>query len=118
MEYRMDYSSLLLIVGILIYGVAEYRRREQLHRNTLRMLREGEIPEANIAIPPLYRLWTTGFVSVILLVAVIGLVIARQRILYGGDVLFVLAAVFLFMFVMLFRIFIRDIRLRREHPTR
>ena len=42
----MDYSSPAISLLIVLYGVHEYRRRENAHSAAMEHLRRGEVPEA------------------------------------------------------------------------
>lgn len=106
----MDYSSLVIVGGILAYGAHEYRRREQLHRLALRDLQEGKEPTVPETRPAILKLWTTGIVAGLLLLAGLGLLFLRPRIIYGGEYLFVLVFIFLTIFLLLLLILVRDIR--------
>lgn len=111
----MDFSSLFTVVGILLYGAYEYHRREQLHRKVLRDLREGKPPVVQETKPAVLKLWTTGIVSGILLLSVLGFLFLRPRIIYGGEYLYILAFMFFTIFLLLLLMFLRDIRVRHNN---
>lgn len=61
----MDYTSMGIAGAILVYGIVEYFRREQVHRETVAYLKRGlPLPERHQ--PLLGKIITTGLVAFIL----------------------------------------------------
>jgi hypothetical protein len=112
---EMDFSSLLTVVGILLYGAYQYHQREQLHRTLLQNLREGLPPVVPETRPEVLKLWTTGIVSGILLLTALGFLFLRPRIIYGGEYVYILAFMFFTIFLLLLLILLRDIRARHDN---
>ncbi len=111
----MDFSSLFIVAGILLYGASEYHRREKLHQTVLRNLREGIQPVVPETKPAVLKLWTTGIVSGILLLTCLGLLFLRPRIIYGGEYVYILAFMFFTIFLLLLLILLRDTRARHNN---
>ncbi len=63
----MDYTSLVIVAGIILYAIFEYQRREQEHRETLSYLKRGEKPPERVQVVEGWKLFTTGGVAVLLL---------------------------------------------------
>jgi hypothetical protein len=64
----MDFSSPAISLLIVLYGVYEYRRRENMHSATMEHLRRGEIPSAAGPKPRSWSLLTTGSICALLVV--------------------------------------------------
>jgi preprotein translocase subunit YajC len=107
-------STLFWIIPIIAYGVFEYQRREQNHKLILLALKYGKEPPTFEAKPQIWKLFTTGFVALILLALVVGFVVWRKQILYGGEAMYVLALVFLSMFAALTYALVKDIQAYRK----
>jgi len=71
----MDYTSLVIIAGIMVYVIFEYQRREQQQREVLSFLKKGEKNPEPVQVVEGWKLFTTGGMAIILL-AVTG-VLAR-----------------------------------------
>jgi hypothetical protein len=63
----MDYTSLAIIAGILIYVAFEYQRREQQHREALAYLKRGQKPPEEAKVVEGWTLFTTGGMVILLL---------------------------------------------------
>ena len=108
------YSSLFWAVSIIVYGIFEYQRREQNHRMTLLALKYGKEPPSFEPKPQIWKLFTTGFVVLILLAASIGLIVWSRHIIHGGWTLYILAGLFLAIFAPLAYVLVRDIQAYRN----
>ncbi len=67
----MDYTSLVIVVGIILYAIFEYQRREQEHREALSYLKRGEKPPERVQVVEGWKLFTTGGVAILLLAVTI-----------------------------------------------
>lgn len=106
------------VVPIIAYGIYQYYKREKIHRALLQSIVAGgqPIPTSGFDTirPALWRLLTIAVVETVLMVGVIWLVSIRSRILYGGDVVYIIAFFFLILFTFLMSIFLRDLRTYRN----
>lgn len=64
----MDWTTLIIALGIAGYGAVEYRRRESLQKERIAGLRKGILPLYEPPRPELWRLLTTGAVEIVLLI--------------------------------------------------
>jgi hypothetical protein len=62
----MDFTSILISLFIVWYGVSEYRRREKAHSMAMEHLRGGELLPAALSKPRPWSLVTTGSVCALL----------------------------------------------------
>jgi high-affinity Fe2+/Pb2+ permease len=62
----MDYSSVVISLLVVSYGVYEYRRREKSHRATMELLTRGEVLPAAGSQPRSWNLLTTGSICALL----------------------------------------------------
>ncbi len=63
----MDWTSLILAMGIALYGVLEYRRREVVQKQRIEGLRRGVMPSFEPPAPRRWQLLTTVAVELSLL---------------------------------------------------
>jgi hypothetical protein len=63
----MDYTSLVIILAIVIYVIVEYRRREQQHREALSYLKKGQKPPEEVKVVEGWTLFTAGGMVILLL---------------------------------------------------
>lgn len=74
----MDYTSIGIAGAILLYGMVEYVRREQAHRETVAYLKRGLLlPERHQ--PLLGKIVTTGLVALILAVIIVATFFVHVR---------------------------------------
>ena len=64
----MDWTSLVVALGIAGYGAIEYNRREILQKERIAGLRKGVLPSFDLPVPELWQLLTTGGVAILLIV--------------------------------------------------
>ena len=64
----MDWTSLIIALGIAGYGAVEYSRRESLQKERIAGLKKGILPSFEPPRPEVWRLLTTGAVEVVLLI--------------------------------------------------
>jgi hypothetical protein len=106
--------NFLYVAGIITYGVRQYLKRERAHKAFIRRLLAGEgaIQDSPIeeTKPALWRLLNIVAMEALLLGGIIYLVCMRPRILYGGGVMYILAAFFLVLFALLMPVLIREIK--------
>ena len=111
-------TTLLYVVGILAYGVRQYVKREKAHKALVQSLLAGEGPIQTSAFgetkPALWRLLNIIALEILLLVGIIWLVSIRPKILYGGEVTYIIALFFLVLLAFLTPILIRDVKLYRS----
>lgn len=113
----MNYSDFLIPAFITVYGIFEYQKREQRHRERIALLQSGIEPSFTLQKPEIIKLWITGIVSGLLLATILGFLFLRPRIEYGGNtVLLFLPGFFFIIFVILILILLRDIKAYRQHP--
>jgi hypothetical protein len=111
-------DTLFWVAGIITYGIYQYRKREQAHRLLIQSLIEGkevtgvEMGTSAKVVP--WRIWTISLVEALLLAAIVWLVSLHSRILYGGDVVYILAGVFLALFLTLLLILLREVSRHRS----
>jgi hypothetical protein len=102
----MDIVSIAIFLGIAMFVLVEYQRRERDHQRALIALGRGEKPEKPVPIIPLWKVLATGCVLVILLVATGFLASLTLRahprsapplmIITGGGVVLVVAVTLMF----------------------
>lgn len=111
-------STFLQVAAIVGYGVYQFYKREKIHRELVQSILEGKEPDVHEIrrepVPALWRLASTGVIEVMLLAAIVWLVYVRSRILYGGEVTYIIALFFSIVFVFLLIILIRDINAFRN----
>jgi hypothetical protein len=115
----VDYSSTLISLLIILYGLYEYRRRERAHSAALERLSRGETLSIQETRPALWRLFTTGSVCIALAAFAALLITTGLR---SGDSasqpLGIMGCMVLPPLLLLLLILVRDVReykaLRRE----
>ena len=110
----MDLTGLIVLGGILVYGVLEYRRREHLHKEAMEYLQHGLEPPSEPPVPASWRLVTTGAVGGLLLAVVIGLVVLSASLGHYGRPVLVIAAFFASLLVFVALMYFRDRRARKD----
>jgi hypothetical protein len=75
----MDISSLVVALGIALYGAIEYRRREALHARRLSEIRRGIRPPFAPPRVALWQVFTSVSVGVLLLVFIVVLLALEFR---------------------------------------
>lgn len=118
----MDHSStflpqhlytVLYVAGILSYGVRQYMKREKAHKVLIQSLLagEGSIQASPIEEPKsvLYLIELIAM-EILVLAGAIWVVYMQPRILYGGDVMYILAIFLLAWFALLLPVLIREIK--------
>ncbi|RPI04653.1 MAG: hypothetical protein EHM64_09270 [Ignavibacteriae bacterium] len=75
----MDYGSLIIIIGIVIWCGFEYHKREQLHKERMANLKQGIELSPSSNSPSLLHIWTTGGLAIVLLVALIMIIITALK---------------------------------------
>ena len=107
-------DTVFWVVGIITYGIYQYRKREKNHRLLLQNLIEGKeaksVEAGTLGTSTVWRLWTISLVEALLLGAIVWLVSVRSRILYGRGTVYILAGIFLALFLSLLLILLRDIK--------
>jgi len=53
----------VITIGVILYGVLEYFRREKQHREALAYLKENHAPRPHRDRPPIWKLLVTGVVG-------------------------------------------------------
>lgn len=110
----MHYTEWILPAVIIIYAVFEYQKREQLHRERMEMLKR------NIELPPIIRrptlttITTTAIVALLLIGTSISFVGLSFRGKAGNMALLSLAIMFATIFIFLFLMLKRDIKIYRS----
>lgn len=101
----MDYGSLMFAVGIALYGVFEYTRREDAHKKAMELLRRDIVPPDTAATPSASTITTTTLVAALLLVVIVILIVVAMKnehthypilwlaVFFGGIVGFLIAMV-------------------------
>jgi hypothetical protein len=105
--------TILYVAGILSYGIRQYVKREKSHKALIQRLLAGEgAIEASPIEKPKSVLYLIEIVAVEILVlaGIIWVVYMKPRILYGGDVMYIIAVFLLFWFVLLLPVLIREIK--------
>lgn len=112
----MNVGDFVLPLGILLWAAFEYHRREQEYKETMAYLRRGIQPPSPPDIPKAVHLWTTGGVAILLLIVVSVLLwlVLNGSIIYGSGALIILAVPFTTLSALLFLIFRRDLKRRRN----
>jgi high-affinity Fe2+/Pb2+ permease len=107
----MDYSSPVISLLIVWYGVYEYRRREKAHSAAMENLRHGLIPAAAGSKPPSWSLLTTGSVCSLLAVFAGTLFYTGVHLRNNyGRPLEIMGCLITLPLVILLMIFVRDLR--------
>ena len=112
----MDYSALALIIGIGVYGLFEYRRREEIHRERMKYLKRGLEPPIVGQKVDFWKLMTTTTSAVILLaltVATFVFGLSRGEYLFVPSLVF--GTVFALITVIVVLMVLRDWRLYNVH---
>jgi len=107
----MDLSSPAISLLIILYGVFEYRRREKAHGAMVEKIRSGASIAPPVPRSALWKLITTGSVSLLLALFAGGLLDAAMH--SGGSSgapLEIMAAMISVPLLLLVLIFVRDIR--------
>jgi hypothetical protein len=125
----MDHSStfllqhlytVLYVAGILTYGIRQYLKREKAHRALIRSLLAGEgAIEASPIEEPKSVLYLIEIVAIeiLALAGIIWVVYMQPRILYGRDVMYIIAMFLIAWFALLLPVLIREIRRYRAHKA-
>jgi hypothetical protein len=111
----MDYGVLVMMAGIVAWGIVEYRRREGRHRLELDALRGGGGVPSAVGEVSRWRLLTTAGVGILLLAA-------SGYLAYKGVTLpryvkpfLTIGAIFVLLSLPLLWMLIRDYRAYRHH---
>jgi hypothetical protein len=112
----MDFSGLVIPIGIAVYGVLAYQHRDRLHKETMACINKGEKPLEKTPEQQIWRLATTAGMGVLLLVVAVRILYVGIRLAKTYDVLFFLAMLFAILGVLLGLIFLRDLKLYRNQP--
>lgn len=104
----MDYSGLAITVGIIIYGIFEYQRREHVHKEVMAYLKRDQMPPDRTPKPEAWRLVTTGSVGVLLL----GMTVVFVKLgMHNGRLnpaSLPITLIFAALFLLVARMFVRD----------
>jgi hypothetical protein len=112
----MDYTSLLLAIGITAYGILAYRRRDREYRNLIRKIAKRQAPEVSLERPVLGKIVTVSVTAVLLLSMsawCFSSIWTRSR--YASALVVIglfMSGILTFLVLMM----IRDIREYRTHP--
>ncbi|HTO95090.1 MAG TPA: hypothetical protein VMM80_11940 [Bacteroidota bacterium] len=104
------YTALICAV-IIVFGFYEYRRREEIHRLRMELLRRGDIPPDTSREWPQGRLLATGLVSLLYAACLGGVISLTSNVgpKYAGSLATIVALLSLpLLFLVL--MFIRDMR--------
>jgi hypothetical protein len=117
----MDYTSILIIIAFLGYGVFQYQRRDREYRAMILQMARGETPVRKSEQPALWKLTALGGVSVLVAGFAIGCflgVLKRAQAVFMIPM--TLIGVFsLIILVLLVLMFVRDLRaFRASQKTR
>jgi sterol desaturase/sphingolipid hydroxylase (fatty acid hydroxylase superfamily) len=75
----MDYTSLIIALGIALYGASEYRRREAVHAKNLSEIRRGMRPSFEPRRVGLWQVFSAVSVGVLLVACIVGLLVLEFR---------------------------------------
>jgi hypothetical protein len=106
----MDWTGLAITVGILVYGILVYQRREQKHRVVLAYLRRGEEPPDSTEMPGLVRLVAVAVVGVWILAGSVTSAVWAVQHGKVNVVTVLVAVIFLLLFGALVKSFVIDVR--------
>ncbi len=111
----MDYGSIIIIAGIVLYTIKEYRKRERFHAQHLEYLDRNEVPPEQKKTTAEWKLATTGIVCLLLLIFIIAFTIF----VYNTDaqVALIIALLHLPIAILLILIFVRDYKMSRKQKT-
>jgi hypothetical protein len=116
--FMMSIDTFVWVAGIIGYGLYQYRKRGLAHRWLIRNLIEGKeitsIKTDASAKPIPWRLWTIGFVEILLIGAIVWLLSLHSTIRYGGYFVYIIAGVFFALFLMLVSIVFRDFKRHQD----
>jgi hypothetical protein len=117
-EIGYDISTFLQAAAIVAYGVYQFYKREKSHKELIQGILEGKETDvreiSQVPAPALWRLATTSIIELMLLAAIVWLVYIRSRILYGGEITYIIAFFFSIIFVILLVVLLRDIKAYRN----
>lgn len=107
----MDNSTIVIIGLFVLFGALEYQRRERTHRNAIAWMRVGRTPDPAWDEPPLWKLFTTVAVTLILFgfIGFLGVLGVKGGIA-GPVPLLVVAATLIPVLLILILMIIRDYR--------
>ncbi len=114
----MHYSDWILPAIIILYAIFEYHKREQLHRERMELLKRNIVPPPIIRIPTLTTITTTAIVALLLFGTSILFVGLSFREKAGSMALLPLAIMFTTIFIFLFLMLKRDIKIYRANSKR
>lgn len=109
----MDYNSLGIAAAIGVYGLIEYRRREQIHQEMMDYLYRGLEPQARDRKPPMWTMVTTGGTALLLLASVIFFAYLGVRENSSAVTFFGLSGVFALLLILLLGVLFNNIRAYR-----
>ena len=110
----MDFGSLAMAMGIALYGLIEYRRRERVHRTELAYVRRGETPPRTTPRYPVLTLVTTAGTAALLLVSAALLIVRGPGLPRYGASIAAIGVIFLILSVPVSFMLIRDLRTFRS----
>jgi hypothetical protein len=104
----MDYTGLAITVGIIIYGIFGYQRREKLHKQVMEYLKRDMRPPDLTPKPEAWKLVTTGSTGVLLLGMTV--VFVRLALHHGrlNPATLPITLIFAALFLLVARMFVRD----------
>jgi hypothetical protein len=107
----MDFTSVLICLFIVWYGISEYRRREKAHSVAMEHLRRGELLHEAGSTPRPWSLVTTGSVCT-LLASFAGMLFYTGMHLRSRDAgpLEIMGCLITIPLLVLLAIFVRDLR--------
>jgi hypothetical protein len=106
----MDYTGLLIAMGIVIYGILTYKRREHRHREAMANLSRGVKPPEVLKRPAVWKLVTVGTGGLAVLWIAARLTIHWINYWETNPYVIVVASIFFLLFLTLAWTFVRDLR--------
>ena len=110
----MDYTDLVITVGIIVYGVLAYQRREQMHKEAMGYINRGQIVPKQTPQIEAWKLTTTGGMSLVVLAAAVWFTNLGLRIGKADTVLYAFGAIFGLLSLLLVLMFFRDLKKYRK----
>lgn len=114
----MHYSEWVLLAIIILYAVFEYQKRERLYRERMELIKRNIVPPPIIRIPTLTTIATTTIVALLLFGTSIILIGFSFRGKAGSMALLPAAILSATMFIFLFLMLKREIKIYRANSKK
>jgi hypothetical protein len=110
----MDYTGLFIAMGIVIYGILTYQRREHRHRERMAYFSREVKPPEVLERPAVWKLVTVGTGGLAVLWIAARLTIHWINYMETNPYVIVVASIFFLLFMILALTFLRDLRMNSK----